>query len=407
MRQPVFIISRGVTPFLTAVAVVILALAIILFPQPVFQAALRGLRAWWEIVVPALLPFFIISQLFMGLGIVHFLGVLLEPVMRPLFNVPGSGAFVMAMGYTSGAPISAVLTSQLRQQRLVTRVEGERLICFTNNASPLFMLGAVAVGMLHNPAVGPALAGAHYGANLCLGVLFRFYGRRAPASPKENYPLLSLPRRAWRAMIQAQQRDGRSLGQLLGDAVSQSFQTLITIGGFITLFSVIIQVAGMLGILDFLARLLLYGAQPLGLTPATTGALASGIFEMTMGAKFASEARVPQGEQLTAISFIMGWAGLSVLGQVAAMTSKTDLRLGPFVLARLLHGLLAALLVQLFRGPARPVLGWLAGNPFLAPPVSWLSLGANYPGFSLILTVLLLLLGGTGLLARLTLYRRF
>ncbi len=407
MRQPVFIISRSIAPFLTAVTVVILALAIILFPQPVFQAALRGLMAWWEIVIPALLPFFVISQLFMGLGIVHFLGVLLEPVMRPLFNVPGTGAFVMAMGYTSGAPISAVLTSQLRQQRLVTRVEGERLICFTNNASPLFMLGAVAVGMLHDPSLGPALAGAHYGANLFLGILFRFYGRRAPASPPGNYPLLSLPRRAWRAMIQAQQRDGRSLGQLLGDAVSHSFHTLITIGGFITLFSVITQVAGMLGILDLLARLLLYAGYPLGLTPAIAGALASGIFEMTMGAKFASEAPVPLGEQITAISLIMGWAGLSVLGQVAAMTSKTDIRLGPFILARFLHGFLAAFMVQLFRGPARPVLGWLAGSPFLSPPVSWLSLGVHYTGFTLTLAALFLLLAGLGLFARLTLYRRF
>ncbi|MGI9859825.1 sporulation integral membrane protein YlbJ [Moorella naiadis] len=412
MRHPVVIIGRGrgLAPFLTMItimAVVTLALAIILFPQPVFQAALRGLRAWWEIVVPALLPFFIISQLFMGLGIVHFLGVLLEPVMRPLFNVPGSGAFVMAMGYTSGSPISAMLTAQLRQQRLVTRHEGERLIAFTNNASPLFMLGAVAVGMLHNPALGPILAGAHYGANLCLGLLFRFYGRRGPASPPVNYPLLTLPRRAWRAMLQAQQKDGRPLGQLLGDAASHSFQTLITIGGFIILFSVIIQVADMLGLLELLARPLLYAGHPFSISPATARALAGGLFEMTMGAKFASEVAAPLGEKLTGISLIMGWAGLSILGQVAAMISKTDLRLGPFIVARLLHGFLAAILVQVFQGPAWPVLSRLAGNGFFPPPVSWLTLGMYYTGFTITLVSCLLVLTGLGLFARLLLYRRF
>ncbi|WP_170291052.1 sporulation integral membrane protein YlbJ [Neomoorella glycerini] len=406
VRHQVLIITRGLGPILTVVAVMVLALAIILFPQPVFQAALRGLKAWWEIVVPALLPFFIISQLFMGLGIVHFLGVLLEPVMRPLFNVPGSGAFVMAMGYTSGSPISAMLTAQLRQQGLVTRVEGERLICFTNNASPLFMLGAVAVGMLHNPALGPVLAGAHYGANFCLGILFRFYGRRQPVSPPVSYTLLALPRRAWQAMLQAQQRDGRPLGQLLGDAVNRSFLTLITIGGFIILFSVIIQVATILGLLEPLARILLYAGSPFGLSRDTSLPLAAGLFEMTMGTKFASEAAVPITERLVAISLIMGWAGLSILGQVAAMVSHTDLRLGPFIVARLLHGFLAAALVRLCQGPARPVLLLLAPEITLVPRAPWFTLWLYYTGFALTLVTVLFLLAGLGLGARYFLYRR-
>ncbi|MDN5344320.1 MAG: hypothetical protein PWQ18_431 [Clostridia bacterium] len=406
MRHQMVIVTRGLAPLLTVIAVVVLALAIILFPQPVFQAALRGLKAWWEIVVPALLPFFIISQLFMGLGIVHFLGVLLEPVMRPIFNVPGNGAFVMAMGYTSGSPISAMLTAQLRQQGLVTKVEGERLICFTNNASPLFMLGAVAVGMLHDPALGPVLAGAHYGANFLIGVLFRFYGRQQPATQPVTYSLLALPRRAWQAMIQAQQRDGRPLGKLLGDAVSSSFQTLITIGGFIILFSVIIQVATLLGVLKPLSNFLLYAGRPLGLGPETSLALAAGCLEMTMGAKFASETSALLMEKLVAISLIMGWAGLSILGQVAAMVSPTDLRLGPFIVARLLHGFLAAVLVRFCQGPARPVLLTLAPTPTQGLEQSWLGVWPGYTGFALTLMVLLLLMAGLGLGAHYFLYRR-
>ncbi|WP_258361089.1 sporulation integral membrane protein YlbJ [Moorella sulfitireducens (nom. illeg.)] len=406
MRHQVFIIARGLGPFLTVAAVMVLALAIVLFPQDVFQAALRGLKAWWEIVVPALLPFFIISQLFMGLGIVHFLGVLLEPVMRPLFNVPGNGAFVMAMGYTSGSPISAILTAQLRQQGLVTRVEGERLICFTSNASPLFMLGAVAVGMLHDPALGPVLAGAHYGANFFLGTLFRFYGCRQPASPPASYNLAALPRRAWQAMVRAQQKDGRPLGQLLGDAVNRSFLTLITIGGFIILFSVIIQVASILGVLGYLAKILFFAGRPFGLSREASLALAAGIFEMTMGAKIASEAPVPVSEQLAAISLIMGWAGLSILGQVAAMVSQTDLRLGPFIAARLLHGFLAALLVRLCQGPARPVLLLLAPGYTLVPGTPWLTLWLHYTWYAFILMLLLFLLAALGFGARYFLYRR-
>ncbi len=38
----------------------------------------------------------------LSFGIVHFFGTLLDPLMRPLFRVPGIGGFVMAMGFASG-----------------------------------------------------------------------------------------------------------------------------------------------------------------------------------------------------------------------------------------------------------------------------------------------------------------
>ena len=53
------------------------------------------------------------------LGVVHMMGVFLEPVMRPLFNVPGTGSFVMAMGLASGFPIGAILTAELRSRNPV------------------------------------------------------------------------------------------------------------------------------------------------------------------------------------------------------------------------------------------------------------------------------------------------
>ena len=126
---------------------VIITISIVRFPDEAFKSALDGLDVWFTIVLPALLPFFIGSQLLMGLGVVHFMGVLLEPFMRPLFNVPGAGSFVMAMGLASGYPVGAMLTGKLVKSKLCNTWEAERLMSFTNTADPLFMVGAVAVGM--------------------------------------------------------------------------------------------------------------------------------------------------------------------------------------------------------------------------------------------------------------------
>ncbi|MFY9216779.1 MAG: nucleoside recognition domain-containing protein, partial [Tepidanaerobacteraceae bacterium] len=124
-------ISKAYQLILPAIAVII-TISIIQYPDEAFNAALNGLDVWFTIVLPALLPFFIGSQLLMGLGVVHFMGVLLEPFMRPLFNVPGAGSFVMAMGLASGYPVGAMLTGKLVKRKLCNIWEAERLMSFTN-----------------------------------------------------------------------------------------------------------------------------------------------------------------------------------------------------------------------------------------------------------------------------------
>lgn len=96
--------------------------------------------------IPFPFAFFILSELLIGFGVVRFVGLLLEPFMRPVFRVPGVGGFVLAMGMASGNPAGAKLTSRLRQERQISRVEAERLASFTNSSNPLFIFGAVAVG---------------------------------------------------------------------------------------------------------------------------------------------------------------------------------------------------------------------------------------------------------------------
>ena len=102
--------SKKAKVYLVAFAAMFMAISTILFPEVAFQASLSGLNVWFQVVFPALLPFFIMCELLMGLGVVNFIGVLLEPLMRPIFNVPGAGGFAMAMGLTSGYPMIRLLT---------------------------------------------------------------------------------------------------------------------------------------------------------------------------------------------------------------------------------------------------------------------------------------------------------
>src|SRR5690606_9678266 len=170
--------------FILAICSIALALALMLFPKESLDASLRGMQMWWDVVFPSLLPFFIVSELLIGFGVVTFIGTLLEPFMRPFFRVPGVGGFVWAMGLASGNPAGAKITARLRDEKRITRLEAERLVCFTNSANPLFIFGAIAVGFFHDPFLGILLALSHYLGNVCVGLIMRFYGKKEEIAPQ-------------------------------------------------------------------------------------------------------------------------------------------------------------------------------------------------------------------------------
>ncbi|MEL7564511.1 MAG: sporulation integral membrane protein YlbJ [Dehalobacterium sp.] len=329
------------------IAAVILCISMLVFPKDTFEAASIGLTTWWTIVFPSLLPFFIMAELFLGLGIVHFISILLEPIMRPIFNLPGCAAFVVALGYSSGFPVGASLTTSLRKQNLCTRLEGERLLSFTNNASPLFIFVAVSVGIFHKPSLGILLATAHYLSNLILGIFLQLYGRHDPEKVQQKIFYQHIILKSFKAMFDAQKKDGRPLGKLLSDAVRKSIQSLATIGGFIILFAVLIRIFGILGITQYIEKIIALIFYPLHFPDSLITALSGGLFEMTMGAKMVGESIAPLPQQIIAVSMIMGWSGLCIHAQIVGIISESDLRFLPFFLTRIAHMILSGLFAYL------------------------------------------------------------
>ena len=336
-------ISRWNT-YLSAALALLLTITILRHPEVAFSASLEGLKIWFDIVLPALLPFFAMSEILMGLGVVHFIGVLLEPFMRPLFRIPGVGAFAVAMGLASGYPIGAKITAQLRREDLCTGVEGERLVSFANTADPLFMVGAVAIGMFGIQEIGWTIAAAHYLSVVIVGFLMRFTPEKDPPAVRSAIPsgqgnILS---RAFRTLEEARIRDGRSFGQLFGDAIRETFSSMLFIGGCIMIFSVLGRILDVSGVTEALQNFLAVLFRSFAINDAIIPPLIRGIIEITIGCEAISQANASLLLRTVVASFIIGWSGLSVHAQVATMIRGTDIRMGPYIIARALHGLLAA-----------------------------------------------------------------
>ena len=280
----------------------------------------------------------------------------------------------MSMGLASGYPMDAVITCKFRKSQLCSAVEAERLLSFTNTADPLFMFGAVAVGMFGMPEIGAVIALSHYLSSFLVGFLFRFHGKSRDVYNKEERRTLKyiIPH-AFNALYKAKMEDKRPIGQLLGDSVKSSMHTILLIGGFIILFSVFIRILSVIGVTDLLVGIFTSVLSSISFSTNLAPALVSGLFEIDLGALAASQADASLPEKVAVASAIIAWSGLSVHGQVASIVIESGIRMMPYMVARLLHALLAASLTIFFM--STPFYSVTISNLFTVPAL--FDLGAS------------------------------
>ncbi len=317
---------------------------IILFPSIMISAAKDGLSLWFNNVLPALLPFIITTNILIGLGVVNFLGVLLEPIMYPLFRVPGVGGFAMITGMTSGYPMGAKIIATLREDNLITQVESHRLMSFCNNSGPLFILGAVGVGMLQSPQAGFFILFVHYVASITTGLLFRYWGDDVAPKKTKTTRILS---RAFQSMRLARQKDKRNFGQLLGESVKNAMETIASIGGFIILFCVIVKAIEITPLLSIIKMIFSDALNYFGISEQLFEGLVIGLIETTNGSRAVSLQEFSK-TQLATLCAIISFGGFCIHAQVINFLSKTDIKTSVYLVAKVINGIIAAVVATIF-----------------------------------------------------------
>ena len=120
---------------------------LLIFSGSNLPAIKSGLKLWANYVIPSLFPFFVATELLMHTNIINLFGRILNNYMKPLFNISGEGAFAFIMWIISGYPVGAKIASKFRENNICSKAECERLLSFTNNSGPLFIIGTVGILM--------------------------------------------------------------------------------------------------------------------------------------------------------------------------------------------------------------------------------------------------------------------
>lgn len=142
-KNKFLILTLSIRKNAISIIFVLFTIFLVIFSKSNLTAAKNGLKLWANNVVPSLLPFFIATNLLSHTNVIKYVSKACNKFMRPIFNVPGECAYAFILGLISGYPVGAKIVTDLKDNNLCTTEEAERMLCFTNNSGPLFIIGTV------------------------------------------------------------------------------------------------------------------------------------------------------------------------------------------------------------------------------------------------------------------------
>lgn len=312
-------------------------LFLIVFSKSNLSAAKDGINLWWTCIVPSMFPFFIATELLNYTNIVNIFGKLFSKVMRPMFNLPGEAAYAILMGFISGSPVGARVTSDIYESGKCTKDEAERMLCFTNNSGPLFILGSVGILMYKSSTIGILLLSTHILSAITVGIIIGQLSKT-----KKSHSLnktTKLKEHSYKSLTLL------SLGDVLSLSVSKAITLTLQIGGFIALFSVILSVLQNLHIESYIQLLFNLLHIPSKYVPSVF----DGIIELTHGTHMLSQISEKKLSYNIAIcSFLIGFGSISIMMQVLSIVSKYKLSIKKYMIGKIIQGIISTFYVLLF-----------------------------------------------------------
>lgn len=293
---------------LIAIGIVCGGGAVLMRSEAVAGGISRGLSVCASVIIPSLFPFLVLGALLSKSGVAAAMGSRLERITRRLFGLPGCCAAGILLGFVGGYPAGGAVVGDLLRSEQITRDEARRMLRFCVCAGPGFIISTVGAGLMGSSSFGAILFAAHVIAAVLLGIV------GVPKDSRRHAPAHSA------------RRPPSSLSQAFVDSVTAACQSLLSMCGFILLFS------GLLALIDT------------AFDNRRESALLACLLEVSSGCVAAADLGALSPFML---GFAVGFGGLSVHCQIASSLVGTGALTPDFWLARLLHGSLTAVLTLL------------------------------------------------------------
>ena len=188
------------------------------------------------------------------------------------------------------------------------------------------MLGAVGIGLYKSVYIGILLLLAHYLSAILVGLIIRFT-KLKNNELKNSYP------------VEVMAIKLSDIGSTLNDTIKKSIDTVLLVGGFIILFSLISALIEQSKILSFITL-------P-WLNTETSTSLITGLLEVTNGVNKIAMANMPLLQKLIITSILIGFGGMSIHFQTLSIISNVKINFIKYLIGKTLQGFLSGIITFL------------------------------------------------------------
>ncbi len=285
---------------------IILIIFSFIYPVQIIDASKTGILVWFEQILPALLPFTILSTL------------LLKSKFLKSFSIGGNLLAIcitMCCGFVFGFPIGAKLASDFYKSNLLTEKQATILSVTANNFSPMYVCGFVLPTLFPND-------------NLLLPTYVLVY--LLPLSIAAC--LLILTYKKEHIYIQNQSVDIFQLNMsLLDDSIIGGFQILIKLCGYIVLFSIFTKIATNI-----------FTESPIGIKILIEN------LEITNGIQLLLNSELSIKKTYIQTIQILSFGGLSGIAQTNSILGDSKLSIYKYIIGKVTLSLLLTLLTVIY-----------------------------------------------------------
>ena len=320
-------------------------LLILLFPTQARNGASNGLLLWFNVLLPTLLPFMILSDLIRRLHIVDKLcNHISSRTGRNLYFL-----YPLLLGLLCGLPLGAKLTAESVRSGQLSRKQGEFLLTVCNNSSIMFLVGYVAEIQLQRPELIGFFLFFIPLSSLLAAILqtafSTFYATLSDTLQQPNtiphaqlpgthptviaHSLKTLPHRTTVAysLSPTFTTPSSSFITTVSNSIMDSFTVITQVGGFVILFSVLSEFVLLIN------------------SPLTLPLVAA--LEITIGIRTVCASTLSPTTMVILSAAAVSFTGLSGIAQTACMLSGTGLSLVRYIISRILSAILISLLFLL------------------------------------------------------------
>ena len=307
--------------FIAAFVVIFMAY-IIIYPEKSVDFVIKALNLCYLIIIPAIFPFLIISQMFFSSPLFDLLGRLLNKPAKFLFDIQGEYINAFLLGSIAGFPLGAKSVVKIYAANPHTKNEAERTLAFCNNCSAPFVITVVGIAVFGRAAIGGLLFCLQLISALLTGIIIRvLFKNRTDITAKS-------------------QRSGAENKADLTSIVSDAVNGILNICGIIIFFYITINIS--LEIFSSLPFIADNQALVNGLKIAV-----SGILELSSGIYSLVHINLPAAQKLMIASAILAWSGISVHCQIIYVLKDIGLSLKPYFTGKIIHVIISVVLTKI------------------------------------------------------------